>query len=110
MKRDWFELARFDVTTLEPNEAVKRVAKVMATTLFVFFAPLVVVANLWVFYALYEGIGLVITVSLSTVLFAGIFGYIDTQWSTKPHSKPSTLAWLYLGSSLVLNVIVWALV
>lgn len=110
MKRDWLEPTRFEYSNNNPNVLIKRIVKASGKTLFVFFAPLVFVANLWVFYALYEGIGLAITVGVSTILFAGIFGYLDTQLTVKPHSQPSTLAWLYFTSSLILNGIIWALV
>lgn len=110
MNRDWLEQARFQIAHSDPSELVARVVMVSGKTLFVFFAPLVVVANMWVFYALYNGIGLVITTGVSTLLFAGIFGYFDTQLTTVPHSQPRTLVWLYGTSSLVLNLIIFALV
>ena len=110
MKRDWFEWDRFDIATTDPSKRVALIVKTLARALFIFFAPLVLVGNMWVFYALYEGIGLPITVGYSTVLFAGIFGYIDTTLSQRPHSQPSTLAWLYLSVSLLINLGIWAIV
>ena len=109
MKRDWFEPARFEIATIESSELVARVVRASAKALFIFFAPLVLVANMWVFYVLYQGIGLTITVAASTLLFAGIFGYIDTQVTIRAHSKPSTLALIYFTLSLVINLVLWAL-
>jgi len=105
MNRDWWEGDGFLA-----NPTMEQVIKIAATTLFVFFAPLVVVGNLWVFYALYRGLGLAITVGISTVLFAGIAGYVDTKFRATPHSNPSVLAWFYLGASLVVNAVIALLV
>jgi hypothetical protein len=105
MNRDWWERDGF----LE-NPSMEHVIKIVAKTLFVFFAPLVFVGNLWVFYALYRGLGLAITLGISTVLFAGIAGYVDTKFRTKPHSNPNVLAWCYLGASLVVNAVIALLV
>ncbi len=109
MKRDWFEQDRFDFSRGTLKEQGFRVVKAMGLTLFVFFAPAVLVANMWVFYTLYEGIGFAITVGVSTILFAGIFGYLDTRLTSIPHSQPSTLAWLYLLLSLLLHLLIVAL-
>lgn len=108
MNRDWFERSRFEFDAIESSELVARIVRVIAKTLFVFFAPLVLIANMWVFYILYEGIGLVITVGASSVLFAGIAGYVDTQLTRRPHSKPSVLALVYFTGSLLLHVVLWA--
>lgn len=109
MKRDWFERSRFEFASMESSELVARVVRASAKALFVFFAPLVLIANMWVFYVLYQGLGLAITVAGSTILVAGIFGYIDTQLTVRAHSKPSTLALVYCSMSLVLNLVLWAL-
>ncbi len=109
MISNWFEPSRFENNTIESSEWVARIVRASAKALFVFFAPLVLVANLWVFYVLYQGIGLTITVAVSTILFAGIFGYVDTQLTIRAHSKPSTLALVYLSISFGIHLVLWAL-
>ena len=105
---DLFELERF-ASSEPPKKQLSRLSRILATTLFLFFAPLVLVGNMWVFYALYRGIGFAITVGASTVLLAGIIGYVDTKVSSQPHSRPTVLAWSYLAISLLIHLSIVAL-
>jgi hypothetical protein len=48
-------------------------------------------------------------VGASTVLLAGIIGYVDTKVSSQPHSRPTVLAWSYLAISLLIHLSIVAL-
>ena len=81
----WIDTKRYeDFLALPQEERQDRVIKVLFMTL-LWFVPLGIgLANLWVFYVLYEGLGLWITAALNAIYFMAMILYVERQLSQQP--------------------------
>jgi len=73
-----------DFLSLPQEERSQRVVKVLFMTLLWFLPFGIGLANLWVFYVLYEGFGLWITAALNAIYFMAMILYVERQLSQKP--------------------------
>ena len=69
---------------LPQEERQDRVVKVVFMTILWFLPFGIGLANLWVFYVLYEGLGLWITAALNAIYFMAMILYVEHQLSQQP--------------------------
>jgi hypothetical protein len=82
----WFiDVERYkEFFALPQEERQDRVIKVVFMTSLWFLPFGIGLANLWVFYVLYEGLGLWITAALNAIYFMAMILYIERQLSQQP--------------------------
>jgi len=79
------DIKRYEAFLALPQERrQERLVKVLWMTLLWFLPPAIVLANMWVFYVLYEGPGLWITAALNAVYFMAMILYVERQLSQQP--------------------------
>jgi hypothetical protein len=82
----WFidEQRYADFLAKSQAQRQEHVVKVVWMTLLWFLPGAIVLANLWVFYVLYEGPGLYITTAFNALYFMALILYVERQLSQKP--------------------------
>jgi len=88
---------------------VNRIIGAIFKTGFYLFSPYVIVGNLIIFYALYQGIGYWISLVLLSVLFAITLLLLDWHITQRKSSHPQALFLLYYIISLIVVIpgVVW---